>query len=180
MCQLCGSYWLPLSCRFIAGLSSPASPSWLPLPCAVYVKSLVPGGPLSGRSLLCTSSVPGPCEAEDLIDGIIFAANYLGSTQLLSERNPSKNIRMMQAQEAVSRVKVGYFWALRVALGGPLEGALKWRELEWGTGALSKKQAWSSVSKEAYSLAGKCSAGHRCHWFLKHGPLSLWGMILQR
>lgn len=52
-------------------------------------------------------SVPGPCEPEDLIDGIIFAANYLGSTQLLSERNPSKNIRMMQAQEAVSRVKVG-------------------------------------------------------------------------
>lgn len=53
------------------------------------------------------ASVPGPCEPEDLIDGIIFAANYLGSTQLLSERNPSKNIRMMQAQEAVSRVKVG-------------------------------------------------------------------------
>uniref|UniRef100_A0A8C1ZMD7 Amyloid beta (A4) precursor protein-binding, family A, member 2b n=1 Tax=Cyprinus carpio TaxID=7962 RepID=A0A8C1ZMD7_CYPCA len=50
-------------------------------------------------------SLPGPCEPEDLIDGIIFAANYLGSTQLLSERNPSKNIRMMQAQEAVSRVK---------------------------------------------------------------------------
>ncbi|XP_075431973.1 amyloid-beta A4 precursor protein-binding family A member 2 [Ascaphus truei] len=49
--------------------------------------------------------VPGPCEPEDLIDGIIFAANFLGSTQLLSERNPSKNVRMMQAQEAVSRVK---------------------------------------------------------------------------
>ncbi|XP_069758453.1 myotubularin-related protein 10 isoform X2 [Narcine bancroftii] len=49
--------------------------------------------------------VPGPCEPEDLIDGIIFAANYLGSTQLLSERNPSKNIRMMQAQEAVARIK---------------------------------------------------------------------------
>lgn len=62
--------------------------------------------------ILHLSSVPGPCEPEDLIDGIIFAANYLGSTQLLSERNPSKNIRMMQAQEAVSRVKVGYFWAL--------------------------------------------------------------------
>uniref|UniRef100_A0AAQ6AAU8 Amyloid beta (A4) precursor protein-binding, family A, member 2b n=1 Tax=Amphiprion ocellaris TaxID=80972 RepID=A0AAQ6AAU8_AMPOC len=53
----------------------------------------------------CWMFVPGPCEPEDLIDGIIFAANYLGSTQLLSERNPSKNIRMMQAQEAVSRVK---------------------------------------------------------------------------
>uniref|UniRef100_A0A672NH60 Amyloid beta protein binding family A member 2 n=1 Tax=Sinocyclocheilus grahami TaxID=75366 RepID=A0A672NH60_SINGR len=52
-----------------------------------------------------TPALPGPCEPEDLIDGIIFAANYLGSTQLLSERNPSKNIRMMQAQEAVSRVK---------------------------------------------------------------------------
>ncbi|XP_028813440.1 amyloid-beta A4 precursor protein-binding family A member 2 isoform X2 [Denticeps clupeoides] len=49
--------------------------------------------------------VSGPCEPEDLVDGIIFAANYLGSTQLLSDRNPSKNIRMMQAQEALDRVK---------------------------------------------------------------------------
>lgn len=51
-------------------------------------------------------SVPGPCDPEDLIDGIIFAANYLGSTQLMSDKTPSKNIRMMQAQEAVSRIKV--------------------------------------------------------------------------
>ncbi|KAI4821434.1 hypothetical protein KUCAC02_029368 [Chaenocephalus aceratus] len=50
--------------------------------------------------------LPGPCDPEDLIDGIIFAANYLGSTQLLSDKTPSKNIRMMQAQEAVSRIKV--------------------------------------------------------------------------
>ncbi|KAK2834506.1 hypothetical protein Q7C36_015207 [Tachysurus vachellii] len=49
--------------------------------------------------------VPGPCEPEDLIDGIIFAANYLGSTQLFSDRNPSKSVRMMQAQEAVDKVK---------------------------------------------------------------------------
>ncbi|XP_052362594.1 amyloid-beta A4 precursor protein-binding family A member 2-like, partial [Oncorhynchus keta] len=47
--------------------------------------------------------VPGPCEPEDLIDGIIFAANYLGSTQLLSNKNPSKGTRMSQAQEAVSQ-----------------------------------------------------------------------------
>lgn len=53
-----------------------------------------------------TSTVPGPCDPDDLIDGIIFAANYLGSTQLLSDKTPSKNIRMMQAQEAVSRIKV--------------------------------------------------------------------------
>lgn len=56
---------------------------------------------------IASHAVPGPCEPEDLIDGIIFAANYLGSAQLLSERNPSKTIRMTQAQEAVSRVKVG-------------------------------------------------------------------------
>ncbi|XP_058012477.1 amyloid-beta A4 precursor protein-binding family A member 2 [Ahaetulla prasina] len=71
-------------------------------------------GPIDNNNMLETKKapsfpsfvdVPGPCEPEDLIDGIIFAANYLGSTQLLSERNPSKNIRMMQAQEAVSRVK---------------------------------------------------------------------------
>ncbi|XP_016411452.1 amyloid beta A4 precursor protein-binding family A member 1-like isoform X1 [Sinocyclocheilus rhinocerous] len=49
--------------------------------------------------------VPGPCDSEDLIDGIIFAANYLGSTQLLSERTPTKSARMQQAQEAMSRVR---------------------------------------------------------------------------
>ncbi|TRY81705.1 hypothetical protein DNTS_026014 [Danionella cerebrum] len=48
---------------------------------------------------------PGPCEPEDLINGIIFAANFLGSTQLLSVRNPTKSMRMKQAQEAVDSVK---------------------------------------------------------------------------
>lgn len=54
--------------------------------------------------MLC--EVPGPCEPEDLIDGIIFAANYLGCTQVLSDKNPSKSVRMSQAHEAVSRIKV--------------------------------------------------------------------------
>ncbi|NXL54370.1 APBA1 protein, partial [Podilymbus podiceps] len=58
------------------------------------------------QCLLSYITVPGPCDPEDLIDGIIFAANYLGSTQLLSDKTPSKNVRMMQAQEAVSRIKV--------------------------------------------------------------------------
>ncbi|XP_031413074.1 LOW QUALITY PROTEIN: amyloid-beta A4 precursor protein-binding family A member 1 [Meleagris gallopavo] len=57
-------------------------------------------------SSLSFVTVPGPCDPEDLIDGIIFAANYLGSTQLLSDKTPSKNVRMMQAQEAVSRIKM--------------------------------------------------------------------------
>uniref|UniRef100_A0AAV2IV17 Uncharacterized protein n=1 Tax=Knipowitschia caucasica TaxID=637954 RepID=A0AAV2IV17_KNICA len=49
--------------------------------------------------------VPGPCDPDDLIDGIIFAATYLGCTHLLSERTPSKSARMQQAQEAMNRVR---------------------------------------------------------------------------
>ncbi|XP_040052888.2 uncharacterized protein LOC120831495 [Gasterosteus aculeatus] len=49
--------------------------------------------------------VPGPCDPEDLIDGIIFAATYLGCTHLLSEKTPTKSARMQQAQEAMSRVR---------------------------------------------------------------------------
>lgn len=54
-------------------------------------------------------TVPGPCEPEDLIDGIIFAANYLGCTQVLSDKNPSKSVRMSQAHEAVGHIKVTIF-----------------------------------------------------------------------
>ncbi|XP_069073793.1 amyloid-beta A4 precursor protein-binding family A member 3 [Pleurodeles waltl] len=49
--------------------------------------------------------VPGPCDPEDLLDGVIFGAKYLGSTQLTSEKNPSTSTRMRQAQEAVDRIK---------------------------------------------------------------------------
>ncbi|KAM9242938.1 amyloid-beta A4 precursor protein-binding family A member 3 isoform 2-T2 [Dugong dugon] len=49
--------------------------------------------------------VPGPCDHEDLLDGVIFEAKYLGSTQLVSERNPPPSTRMAQAQEAMDRVK---------------------------------------------------------------------------
>lgn len=50
--------------------------------------------------------MPGPCDPEDLLDGVVFGAKYLGSTQLKSEKNPSTNARMSQAQEAVDRIKV--------------------------------------------------------------------------
>ncbi|XP_037530426.1 amyloid-beta A4 precursor protein-binding family A member 3 [Nematolebias whitei] len=50
-------------------------------------------------------NVPGPCDPEDLLDGVIFGAKYLGSTQIKSDRNPSTNARMTQAQEAVDRIK---------------------------------------------------------------------------
>uniref|UniRef100_A0A8C2XMS1 Amyloid-beta A4 precursor protein-binding family A member 3 n=1 Tax=Cyclopterus lumpus TaxID=8103 RepID=A0A8C2XMS1_CYCLU len=56
--------------------------------------------------LLCfTLLVPGPCDPEDLLDGVIFGAKYLGSTQIKSEKTPSTNARMTQAQEAVDRIK---------------------------------------------------------------------------
>lgn len=44
-----------------------------------------------------------------LIEGVLFRANYLGSTQMSSHGLPTKMTRMMQAQEAVNRVKVFYF-----------------------------------------------------------------------
>uniref|UniRef100_A0A4W4FRG6 Amyloid beta precursor protein binding family A member 1 n=1 Tax=Electrophorus electricus TaxID=8005 RepID=A0A4W4FRG6_ELEEL len=72
----------------------------------VLFSSLIVNSRRSIASFPTYVEVPGPCDPEDLIDGIIFAANYLGSTQLLSDKTPSKNVRMMQAQEAVSRIKV--------------------------------------------------------------------------
>lgn len=62
--------------------------------------------PESLASFPALSEVPGPCDHEDLLDGVLFGAKYLGSTQLLSERNPPPSTRMAQAQEAVDRVKV--------------------------------------------------------------------------
>jgi Phosphotyrosine interaction domain (PTB/PID) len=41
-----------------------------------------------------------------LIEGVLFRARYLGSTQLISEGQPSKAVRMLQAQEAINRIKV--------------------------------------------------------------------------
>uniref|UniRef100_A0AC34RK60 Uncharacterized protein n=1 Tax=Panagrolaimus sp. JU765 TaxID=591449 RepID=A0AC34RK60_9BILA len=40
-----------------------------------------------------------------LIEGVLFRARYLGSTQLTCDGRPTKSSRMAQAQEAVARVK---------------------------------------------------------------------------
>uniref|UniRef100_A0A1A8JFL0 Amyloid-beta A4 precursor protein-binding family A member 3 n=1 Tax=Nothobranchius kuhntae TaxID=321403 RepID=A0A1A8JFL0_NOTKU len=68
-------------------------------------ESISPKKSQEAASFPCFEDVPGPCEPEDLIDGIIFAANYLGCTQVLSDKNPSKSVRMSQAHEAVSHIK---------------------------------------------------------------------------
>lgn len=48
----------------------------------------------------------GLCNSSVLIEGVLFRARYLGSTQLVCEGQPTKTTRMMQAEEAVSRIKV--------------------------------------------------------------------------
>lgn len=47
-----------------------------------------------------------PTNEAVLIEGVLFRASYLGSTQLVSEGQPSKRMRTVQAQEAVNRIKV--------------------------------------------------------------------------
>ena len=52
--------------------------------------------------------IAGPVtDPKVLIEGVLFRARYLGSTQLVCEGQPTKATRMMQAEEAVSRIKVG-------------------------------------------------------------------------
>ncbi|KAI4542170.1 hypothetical protein MG293_007549 [Ovis ammon polii] len=109
------SFPVQVSLFFFAVFQSPSPGSSSPLGAESLSTPLHPGDPAeastnkeSRKSLASFPTyveVPGPCDPEDLIDGIIFAANYLGSTQLLSDKTPSKNVRMMQAQEAVSRIK---------------------------------------------------------------------------
>ena len=54
-----------------------------------------------------TVLINDPDDHTVLIEGVLFRARYLGSTQLISDGHPSKSMRMMQAQEAVGRIKVG-------------------------------------------------------------------------
>ncbi|XP_058916174.1 amyloid-beta A4 precursor protein-binding family A member 3 isoform X2 [Kogia breviceps] len=90
------------------GRSSSSSPEpWLET--VPLVTSEEP--PASAQSPKTLASYPalqeasGPCDHEDLLDGVIFGVKYLGSTQLVSERNPPPSTRMAQAQEAMDRVK---------------------------------------------------------------------------
>ena len=60
-------------------------------------------------SLTFVHLVAGPVtDPKVLIEGVLFRARYLGSTQLVCEGQPTKATRMMQAEEAVSRIKVGH------------------------------------------------------------------------
>lgn len=75
-------------------------------PCPTLVL-LVPV--LLRRLLLYIVLLPGPVtDPKVLIEGVLFRARYLGSTQLVCEGQPTKATRMMQAEEAVSRIKVTF------------------------------------------------------------------------
>ncbi|KAM6039939.1 LOW QUALITY PROTEIN: amyloid-beta A4 precursor protein-binding family A member 3 [Theristicus caerulescens] len=85
-------------------------PAWVALPPTPAPEAeQPPHGGVTNReppsSCPAFKEVPGPCDPEDLLDGVIFGAKYLGSTQLVSERNPPTSVRMAQAQEAVDRIK---------------------------------------------------------------------------
>ncbi|XP_063708037.1 uncharacterized protein DDB_G0284459 isoform X2 [Culicoides brevitarsis] len=58
-------------------------------------------GSKTGKS----KSKEGLLDPTVLIEGVLFRARYLGSTQLVCEGQPTKSTRMMQAEEAVSRIK---------------------------------------------------------------------------
>uniref|UniRef100_A0A1I8N641 Uncharacterized protein n=1 Tax=Musca domestica TaxID=7370 RepID=A0A1I8N641_MUSDO len=63
----------------------------------------------TGSSVGSTGSTTGEKKVKKsgavLIEGVLFRAKYLGSTQLVCEGQPTKSTRMMQAEEAVSRIK---------------------------------------------------------------------------
>ena len=61
---------------------------------------------LKCKQYYISASIYDPENPAVLIEGVLFRARYLGSTQLISEGQPSKQMRMMQAQEAVGRIKV--------------------------------------------------------------------------
>lgn len=52
------------------------------------------------------ASIHDPENPSVLIEGVLFRAQYLGSTQLISEGQPSKAMRMMQAQELSGELRL--------------------------------------------------------------------------
>uniref|UniRef100_A0A182W5I0 Protein lin-10 n=1 Tax=Anopheles minimus TaxID=112268 RepID=A0A182W5I0_9DIPT len=64
-----------------------------------------PSGSTKSKSLHNNDTKRKSKNKEVLIEGVLFRARYLGSTQLVCEGQPTKSTRMLQAEEAVSRIK---------------------------------------------------------------------------
>lgn len=69
---------------------------------------------MSQRNVFVT--ITGFLDPAVLIEGVLFRARYLGSTQLVCEGQPTKSTRMMQAEEAVSRIKVSFIYYFKLFL----------------------------------------------------------------
>lgn len=69
----------------------------------LHKKRIIPLAFILNSNCTC---IAGLLEPAVLIEGVLFRAKYLGSTQLVCEGQPTKTTRMMQAEEAVSRIKV--------------------------------------------------------------------------
>nr|XP_024218734.1 protein lin-10 isoform X1 [Halyomorpha halys] len=85
-----------------------------------------------------------------LIEGVLFRARYLGSTQLVCEGQPTKSTRMMQAEEAVSRIKVSHHAGCHLAKGSDTDDTLT-SDLEvddLGPGSLFRLRFLGSVTIE--------------------------------
>ncbi len=79
-----------------------------------------------------------------LIEGVLFRARYLGSTQLVCEGQPTKATRMMQAEEAVSRIKVISYTSYPLKIK---------KNLKNGKNSLSKEfHFWAFYSSVIYVL----------------------------
>ncbi|KAH8872211.1 Protein lin-10 [Schistosoma japonicum] len=50
-------------------------------------------------------SVRHPDQPDVLIHGLLFRAQYMGSTQILCNKQSTRMSRMLQAQEVVNRIK---------------------------------------------------------------------------
>ncbi|ERL86128.1 hypothetical protein D910_03542 [Dendroctonus ponderosae] len=87
-------------------LLTPLDESSIPLVPSSDLQNSVPQSPsaVSDKS----QSPQNVIQRSVLIEGVLFRARYLGSTQLVCEGQPTKTTRMMQAEEAVSRIKVSY------------------------------------------------------------------------
>ncbi|XP_059353387.1 uncharacterized protein LOC130700310 isoform X7 [Daphnia carinata] len=103
---------------------------------------------------------------EVLIEGVLFRANYLGSTQIVCEGQPTKYTRMMQAEEAVSRIKdqdIGQEGGETASDSSPASISLDEEELETDAVAADESMALYLDDTQPESSADVSISSTRIH-----------------
>ncbi|XP_059353381.1 uncharacterized protein LOC130700310 isoform X3 [Daphnia carinata] len=101
-----------------------------------------------------------------LIEGVLFRANYLGSTQIVCEGQPTKYTRMMQAEEAVSRIKdqdIGQEGGETASDSSPASISLDEEELETDAVAADESMALYLDDTQPESSADVSISSTRIH-----------------